>query len=432
MRSRRIAIAALALPLLAACKDLVSNQTLGTPAPPSGGAMFANYVALGTSISAGVQSGGINDSTQKLAFPFLLAKAMGLKPDTNWYYPSFTMPGCAPPYTNPLTGARVGGAGSTATSCSVRNPAIVTPYMNNLGIPYIRAGQVLKLTDLVYPPTDTLKLAMFVSGAKNPIDVVLQAQPTFVTLEIGANDVLSAAVGGATALLTPLATFQTKFTAIADTITLALSGSAKGVAVTNVPNLTVIPHFSAGVVFFCLHTGAAGCPVPATLPYSLAAFTVDASCAPTIAGGVGDQMLVAFNATATITGALSGGGAASLNCGAGTATYTDGTGTHPTGAVLTAAATTAIATEVVQIDSFIHLQAIARGWAYVDLNGLLAANAAAIPKFPSFHATTPPTVDFGALFSLDGISPSTAAQKALADAFVAAINSKYGSTLTAP
>jgi hypothetical protein len=120
MRSSRIAIAALALLPLAACKDLVTNQTFGKPAAPAGGAMFATYIALGTSISAGVQSGGINDSTQKQASPDLMATAMGLKPAGNWFYPSFTMPGCPPPYTNPLTGTRVTPTGyptSTGATC---------------------------------------------------------------------------------------------------------------------------------------------------------------------------------------------------------------------------------------------------------------------------------------------------------------------------
>ena len=106
-----------------------------------------------------------------------------------------------------------------------------------------------------------------------------------------------------------------------------------------------------------------------------------------------------------------------------------GAGFVVAGAVLTKPTVIAIATEVVQVDSFIHLQAIARGWAYVDLNGLLAANAALIPKFPNL--STPANL-FGALFSLDGIHPSAAGHKAIADAFVAAINAKYSTTLTPP
>ncbi len=69
MRFSRFALAALALPLLAGCSSLVDNQKMGPLGTPSGGAMFANYIALGTSISAGVQSGGISDSTQSRAYP---------------------------------------------------------------------------------------------------------------------------------------------------------------------------------------------------------------------------------------------------------------------------------------------------------------------------------------------------------------------------
>jgi lysophospholipase L1-like esterase len=429
MLSRKLAIVALTLPLLAACKDLVSNESLGPTAAPSGGAMFANYVALGTSISAGVQSGGINDSTQKQAFPYLLASAMGLTPGVNWFYPSFTMPGCTPPYKNVLTSTYVGG---TATTCALLNPSYVRPYQNDLGVPSIRAAQVLKITDLSYPPTDTLKAASFITGDRNPIDILQAAQPTFVTVEIGANDVLGAATHGDSTLLTPVATLQAKLTAIYDTVGLV----AAHVAVANIPNVTVIPHFSAGVILYCLHNGGPACPAaaglpPATPPYSLASFIVNANCAPSAAGGVGDSMLVAFKATATITGVLAAGGAASLDCSvvSGAQVNTGAGFVSAGGPVLTKATVKAIATEVVQIDSFIHLQAVARNWAYVDLNGLLAANKAAIPGFPNF--ATPATL-FGVLFSLDGIHPTAAGHKAIADAFVAAINAKYGSTLTPP
>jgi len=430
MRISRLAIAALALPLLAGCSSLVDNQTMGPHGTPSGGAMFANYVALGTSISAGVQSGGIDDSTQKQAFPYLLATQMGLTPGVNWFYPSFPFPGCTPPYSNPLTSTYVGG---TASTCTLINPSYVRPYQNNLGVPSIRLAQVLNIDDLSYPPTDTLKAALFVTGGRNPIDLVKTAQPTFVTFELGANDVLGAATHGSAALLTPVATFEAQWSAIADTV----QATGAKVAVANVPNVTVIPHFSAGVIFWCLHNGGAYCPaaagIPAaTLPYSSPLFTVDSSCIASAlypAKGVGDLTLVTFKATATITGALAQSGPATLNCAAGTATAAGVSTAASGGFVLTPATVAAIATEVVQIDSFIHLQAIARNWAYVDFNGLLAANSALIPKFPNF--STPATL-FGVLFSLDGIHPTAAGHKAIADAFVAAINAKYGSTLTAP
>jgi len=56
----------------------------------------ASYVALGNSITAGYQSGGINDSTQRQSYALLLARQMG----TRYAYPALTMPGCAPPINN--------------------------------------------------------------------------------------------------------------------------------------------------------------------------------------------------------------------------------------------------------------------------------------------------------------------------------------------
>jgi lysophospholipase L1-like esterase len=435
MRLSRIALAALGLPLLAGC---YSNETLGPRATPSGGTMFSNYIALGTSIAAGVQSGGINDSTQKRAYPALLAQAMGLTVGVNWFYPSFTMPGCPPPFTNPLTGARVTPAGyptSTALSCYVMNPAFASPlgYENNLGVPSIRAAQVLNIRDLTFPKTDSLLASQFITGSRNPIDIVLAARPTFVTLEIGANDVLGAATHGDASLLTPVAAFETQWNAIADSI--KLSGAK--VAVSNIPNVTVIPHFSAGVILYCLHNGGPACPAaaglpPATPPFSSLNFVVDNTCLASAAApglGVGDSMLVAFPAIAQIAGTLTAGGAATLNCGAGTATVNQGAGFVPAGAVLTKATTIAIVTNVLTINGFLQAQATTRGWAFVDLNGLLASKASFIPKFPNL--ATPDTL-FGVLFSLDGIHPTSAGHKAIADAFVAAINAKYSTTLTPP
>ncbi len=429
----RVAIAALAL-LAAGCLD---NQTMGPKATPSGGAMFANYIAVGTSISAGIESAGIDDSTQRAAFPYLLAKAMGLTPNTNWFYPGFTAPGCPPPFTNPLTDSRVGGGADT--TCNLISPASVPPrqgFFNNLGVPSIRAAQVLNIKNLAFPETDTLFLSQFITGGRNPIDIVLAAQPTFVTLEIGANDVLGAATRGDTSLLTPVATFEAQFTAIADSI--GLTGAK--VAVGNIPNVDVIPHFSAGVILWCLHNGGPTCPAaaglpPATAPYDSPLFLVDSSCIATAiypSKGVGDSMLVTFPAIAQITGTLAGGGAATLDCGAGTATVNQGAGFVPAGAVLTKATAKAIAVNVLTLNAFIQQQATNRGWALVDLNGLLSANAAQIPPFPLFSAGPPPSVSFGPLFSLDGIHPTPAGHKAIADAFATAINAKYATTLPLP
>lgn len=433
--ARRLAAAALCA-LLAACS--VDNETIGTkPArsDPSEGPLFRDYVAIGTSIGAGIQSGGINDSTQKETYAYQLAVAMGLTPGVDWFYPAMNMPGCPAPYVNPLTGQRVGGV--SAAFCGYRNTRFAVALVNNVSVPSIRMAQVLDLTNLAYPATDTLKLAQFLVTSRDPIDIATEIHPTFVTLEMGANDVLGAATRADSTLLTPTASFQASFTAIAD----SLDHMGAKVAVSNVPDVTVIPHFSLGVIFYCLHN--AGCPAPLpppTLPYSLPTFTVDASCAPSAFGGVGDSMLVTFPATGAITATLAAGRQASLNCGTAVALVATGAGAPsvPAGAVMAKATMKAISARVATFNAYLQAQATTRGWAYADLNTLLL-NAKAAGETPSFPNFANPAHLFGSLvpghpdlISYDGIHPTGAAHRLIAQAFAAVINAKFTTSVTVP
>jgi len=425
MRFSRIALAALALPLVAGCSSLVDNQKMGPLGTPSGGATFASYVALGTSISAGVQSGGLSDSTQRRSFPNLLATAMGLSPNANWFYPGFSMPGCPPPFTNPLTGARVGGG--HAGDCNLISPLSVPArqnYYNNLGVPSMRVGQALHISQLLVPATDTLQAAMFVTGGRNPVDLLAEANPTFVTIELGSNDALHAATSGDTTLLTPLAKFQAQY----DTLATRVAATGAKVAVATITNVDNIPYLTKGHIFFCAKTGL--CGAAAQPPFSSPLFTVDPSCAPSAAGGIGDKMAVALPATATIAGTLAGGGAASLNCLAGTATVTT-TSTSPVGPVVSVAAMATISKRVSDFNTAVVAEATTHGWAVANVDSLLTALIAAgsIPPIPNLAT---PTNLFGAYVSLDGFHPGSAGNKAIADVFVLAINSKYGTTLTPP
>jgi lysophospholipase L1-like esterase len=423
MRQLRIALAALAV-FATGCLD---NESVGPLGPPAGGTTFAGYIALGTSISAGVQSGGISDSTQRRAFPYLLAKAMGFTPNANWFYPGFTAPGCPPPYTNPLTGARVGGG--AATDCNLISPVSVPRtqnYFNNLGVPSMRVGQALNIASLLVPATDSLLAVQFVTGSRNPVDIVQAAEPAFVTIELGANDALHAATSGDTTQLTSLAVFQRQYDSLAN----AVAASNAKVAVANVPNVSNIPYLTRGHIFFCAHTGACGSAAQA--PFSLATFTVDPSCAPSAAGGVGDLMGVALPATATIAGTLAAGGSASLTCGpTASATVTTQAGTAPVGPLVSVAALATITQRVTDFNTKIAAVATAHGWALANIDSALSVLVAAgqVPPIPNL--ATPATL-FGTYISLDGFHPSTAGSKLIADLFVLAINAKYGTTLTPP
>src|SRR6478672_11778288 len=127
-RTRALVVGIGTAAVLVACdanRDAVGLTNLNS-------AIFRNYVAIGNSITAGWQSGGINDSTQQQAYPRLLAIQMG----TPYKYASLVNPGCPAPVANFQTQAKVGGA--TAPACSLRAPASVTDILNNVGVPDAR------------------------------------------------------------------------------------------------------------------------------------------------------------------------------------------------------------------------------------------------------------------------------------------------------
>ena len=417
--AHRLAMLALAaLPLVVSC-DL-DDQTIGTATSPAVDPTFTTYSALGTSIGAGIQSGGINDSTQRESYVVLLAKQMGFTPNVNWFYPSFAGNGCPAPLVNALTGSRVGGV--PVIPCGFRASSSIRPLVNNTSIPSLRLAQALDVTVVPFGPTDTLKLAQFIVGSRNPMDVVDATNPTFITVELGGNDVLGAATRGDPALLTPAAAFD----ASVDALVLRLNATGAEVAIANVPNVTSIPHFARASVAWCLKNGPA-CGFPAAAPFNLANFTIDNSCAPAVAGGIGDTYLLPFTSLGAMLQHSSAGRAVVLNCGTDVATVVPAAGAAavpvPT---LTAAEVTTIQAAVASFNAKIAAVATANNYALVDFNALLTAQAANIPVFPSLST---PTTLFGTLFSQDGIHPNAAGHKLIANAFIAAINAKFGTTL---
>src|SRR5882672_12905007 len=91
MKTQRLAASLVLTLALAGCH---ADDSLN--APPVSDPMFVRYVSMGNSITAGFQSAGINDSTQKRSYAVLLASAMG----TDFVYPSLAGRGCIPPFVN--------------------------------------------------------------------------------------------------------------------------------------------------------------------------------------------------------------------------------------------------------------------------------------------------------------------------------------------
>src|SRR6266550_8673307 len=178
----------LSLALLAgACHE----DELFTPLPPqyAGGAMFTHYVSFGNSITAGFQSFGLSDSLQGLAYPVLLARAMG----SPFYYPSLTNPGCPPPVTFIFSNPPTRLNNLPVTFCALRSSNF-PPFLNNVAFP---GADILEALNTNYgdpqPPasaTDVYKL--FLLGGRTELQRAREVLPTFVTVWIGNNDVSGA------------------------------------------------------------------------------------------------------------------------------------------------------------------------------------------------------------------------------------------------
>jgi lysophospholipase L1-like esterase len=369
--------------------------------------MFERYVSIGNSITAGFQSGGINDSTQRQAYPVLVAAAMGSQP---FYYPSLTFPGCPPPYTNIFTGARL--AGGTATTCAFR--ASTSPYVSNVAVP---SAQVL---DIMHngpgAGTNSNALTQLILGGRTQYRAAADARPTFVSVWIGNNDVLgsvlSATNAGDSTLITPLATFQTRYTEMVDSLKDRVL--VKGGLLIGVANVTQIPYVSQGQVYYALKYTPPGTAFPTN-------FIVGGNCAPSSMGGKGDSVLVPFPFGVGLIGAAQAnpGNTYTLAC-------TELQTVQP-------AELRKIVTTVTQYNAFIQAKAALHGWAYLDPNPALSAlraDPAQVAPFPNIGAPCSAS-PFGLAFSCDGFHPSGSAHRLIAQAVVQAINSSYVAAIPA-
>jgi|SRR5665213_80414 lysophospholipase L1-like esterase len=399
-----IAAATIAM-LAAACAD--NGPTAVVPPPVPANVLFTSYVAIGNSLTSGYQSGGINDSTQRLSYPSLLAQTM----KTRYAYPSLLDPGCPPPIVNFQTQARL--AGGTSSTCALRTASSISVALNNVAVPGALAADPTSVST-----SASNALTTFILGGKTQVAKAADANPTFVSVWIGNNDVLSAAISGllvptpgVTTGVTSTANFQTSYGALV--AALKAVPTLKGAVLIGVANVAAVPAlfpvaalqnpaFKAGFDQFAGGTTT-------VLPNCLVA--------------PGNQALVSIQ----ILGQMhSGAHPRVVGCAPNSIPGT------PVGDIfiLDANEQASLAATVAAYNTFIQSQASANNWAYYDPNALLSSLKASgcIGTVPNLANATQP---FGPCISLDGIHPTVVANRALVGDLIAAINAKYGTSLSA-
>lgn len=393
--TRVVAISALVA--LAACSD---NTKLLGPSTPVGGEIFKSYVALGNSITAGFQSNGIMDSTQRQSYARLLAIQMG----TQYHYAALAGRGCPPPIVNGLTGALF--ANAPAGACDFRTTSSVTDILNNVAVPGAR------VLDPTSPSTVASNaLTTFILGGKTQVQRALDANPTFVSIWIGNNDVLQPALSG---LVLPIVSTPAQFQTSYDLMIQQLLDSVptvKGVLI-GVAMVQFLPSVSAGALVFASPQaqGAINAATGKTV-------VIDASCNGSTSLLNIPQLILAIRAPAP------GTHPSVIACAKGIFPA-------PVGDlfVLDPAEQATLTATITAYNTYIQGKAAAIGFAYYDPNILFAASRAsgAIPPFPIFNSAT---ATYGTLITLDAVHPSAVTHKLIANELIGVINTKYGTTL---
>ncbi|WP_163409279.1 SGNH/GDSL hydrolase family protein [Flavobacterium ajazii] len=229
------------------------NSSDGLPLT-SGTADFSKYVALGDSFAAGFSDNALFIKGQEGAYPNILAQQFATvgggtftTPFTNDNIGGLLLGG------NVITGPRLYFDTTTSTPVSVTGTPTteVTAHLsgtfNNLGVPGAKSfhllapgyGSVAGITAGTANPY----FARFASSATTTVLAdALSQNPTFFSLWIGGNDELGyATAGGDPAVnpLTPPATFDAAYKGL---VAQLVVGGRKGV-VANLPVITTLPHF---------------------------------------------------------------------------------------------------------------------------------------------------------------------------------------------
>ena len=402
-RSALTLAGAAVLASLAACGE---DSPIIVDPPALKDELFRTYVAMGNSITAGWQSSGILDSTQRESYAFYLAQQMG----TTYEYQSLRAPGCPAPLTNLLTGTRVGGA--AAGACLGIVPQ-ARPTVNNVAVP---DAFILDATNNNTAFTNPLTLLL--SGGTSQVTRARAASPTFLSVWLGNNDVLYAATTGlltagtpapgiASPGLTPTNTFTSRYQLMVDSIKQfprLRGGVLVGVVdVTNIPLLFSgaalnLPQVK-GAIDQVVGRSVAVVNCPATTP-ALISFRI-----------VGLLRAVPADQTPTIS-----------------CTKIPGQTLVGDAFVIDSTERATLSTAVAAYNTFIQQKATELNFAYVDPNPFLT-DLRAQGQVPSFPNLANPSQPFGTYISVDGVHPARAAHKLVANAIIDAVNAKYGTSL---
>ncbi|HUI30072.1 MAG TPA: GDSL-type esterase/lipase family protein [Candidatus Acidoferrales bacterium] len=250
--------------LAASCGDFKKTNVV-TPPSTNGKVDFTRYVSLGNSLVAGYESGALYESAQRYSYPNQIAQQASLATGSTMVFnqPLISDPGFGILGTTPIGRLQIVDLSTnppkiepaiSASPTPINATTVMQPY-NNLGIPGAILSDMMDTTNLSspYPYLGSNNNPYFGIVLRNPllgkscVQQALNLHPTFVTVEIGDNDILGYATSGGISGYTSAQDFESKYTALIDTL-LADAPTAK-IAIANIPDVTAIPFFTTILPF---------------------------------------------------------------------------------------------------------------------------------------------------------------------------------------
>lgn len=394
----------------AACSDEPVTAPVA-PAPsldldlPTGDGWFHRYVAIGTSVSMGWADEGVYFASQDKSWPAQLGRMAGRE----IAQPYIAFPGCRSPFQLPLVlfRRRSGEALTVADaslSCAPNQPGVRLPTQN---VAINAASTSDALNDTPENASDAGNKALYgrvLPPGTTQVQAMERQNPKFVSVELGANEVLRAlsgiAIVGAT--IVPPATWTADYDRLLDRVEAVVNKGA--VLVGLVHNAADFPPLRTGAEIYADRVALLGVfnvAVNEDCNGSQNLIMVPRKLIPSIGEGLQRKQL--------------GFPPASFSCAPGGPTTPDFILTQSEMGVLNAV--------LAQMNAHIAAEAQERGWAHFELEALYGRPDVKGP-FSSVTMMTSLT-PWGPYITAEGFHPSALGQAVLAKAAAEAINAKF-------
>jgi hypothetical protein len=392
-----------------------TSDTIAAPLSAStnqsdGRGAFQRYVAIGTSVSAGVQSDGLVTASQALSWPVQLAAMAG----RTLAVPFIDGTGCRSPLAAPLaSGIRASGEGAgtdpSQLSCSALRADVTLP-VDNVALNGALAKDALFTTSQSITDAGNAKIyGRVLEPGQTQVSTMMARNPKLVSVELGANEVLESHTGVAIPGVTifPFASWAPLYDAVLDSVQKV---SKTAVVVGLIDDINHIPAFRTGDELWTDRAEFGAFNVSVSDDCHGSANLIFVPVRVPVAVGTGVAL------------AQHGAGPVTFSCAAGAPTDQD--------FVLTPGEAAIVNSQMHAMTAHIQSEAARRGFAFFAL-GTLYDRSDLKPPFSVVSLMTG-GAPYGEYFSLDGLHPSGAGQTVLARAAADALNATYGFGIPLP